>query len=367
MVILMLDLIIAPGSTKGVSRAILVGVVLAALIVGGIGGYLLSQPPPPEEPTPLESELLVYGTIDLADVQPVISVFGVEHPEVDVQYEEFIPPTLLSRIQAEIDAGERTADLVLASHTATWSLQLDGLLQSYVSPERENLPEGLYDTEGQWDAVLYLPIVFLYNTENVQADQVPRTLEELSDPQWEGRVIMHDVTLGSIGTQYLASLREYMDLVEWDGFVSDLATNVQPTLSRRTSAIVDGVSTGEWDIGLVAFLHDVVSYKEDGAPVEWFLPEEIPYMSTFTSGGILEAAESPRAAEAFLDFLLGETAQTVLGNTPVRFPVRVGVGATYSVGSVLPGEEIQLYPTEDAFINRQDWADDFEARGFGAP
>jgi hypothetical protein len=48
-----------------------------------------------------------------------------------------------------------------------------------------------------------------------------------------------------------------------------------------------------------------------------------------------------------------------VGNTEVRIAARTGVDAKYTIDNLLPGEELILFPNDDAFTNVAAYRDQF--------
>lgn len=311
-----------------------------------------------------EGAVLVYGSVDAEDMQPVIDAFHEANPDIRIEYARGSPSETYTRIQTEIDAGAKTADLVMLSFPGSLSLVDDGFAQSYKSPNAANWPDELKDPDGNWQAVLLLGQVITYNTNLVSEDELPKTLNDLTDPKWNGKITMHDYTRGTTSTRIWATLAEGpLGAEKTIDFLTKLEANVQPVRQRSTGAQVDEVSRGEYHIGIVGQLHDVVKAKMDGAPVEILQLEDFPLMWGPTAVVLLEAAENPDAAKVFIDFLVTEDAQIIIGNVDVRFAALPDVESStkHTLGAATPaGMDLLRYPNADARANHDKWHDIFK-------
>ena len=65
----------------------------------------------------------------------------------------------------------------------------EGLLYPYKSELRDSVLEAGRKAE-DWTATRFNVFVIGWNTDKVKADEVPKSLEELAEPQWKGRVSM---------------------------------------------------------------------------------------------------------------------------------------------------------------------------------
>lgn len=310
--------------------------------------------------------LVVYGSVDAPNMRGVVNAFQSKYPYISVDYEEMTPPVGFTRITTELAGNKPSADISLFTNSITVQLQTGGYLTSYNSSERSAYPSSYQDTQGFYTAAVLLPTVFAYNTQLVQKSALPQTLSDMTNPQWRGKVIMHDITLGSTGTQYLVSLQPIVGNQTWTSFVQSLAANVHPTLNSDTAAISNNVASGQYSIGVIAYLHDVLRLKAQGAPIDWFLPSGVPLLTAPSSAALLKTAQHSAAAKLFIDYLLSSAGQTVLGNSNVRIPARPGITATYSLQSVSQGQTVVFYPTATVVAQARTWATYFKSLGFGS-
>lgn len=329
------------------------------LIIAGATAayYFLSNPLP-------SGGITVYGSIDANDMQPLLNAFESRYPSIAVTYTEMTPPTAFTRITSEVNANQSSADAVVLSNPILKNLAKGGYVLSYNSSERSAYREGYKDSKGYWTAAFQLPTAFAYNTQLVDKNSMPQTFEDLTNPKWRGKVIMHDITIGSVGTQMILSLEPVLGNESWTGFVQQLEANVHPTLTPDLGAISSEVARGEYSIGIIAFVHDVIELKEQGAPIDWFLPSGIPLPATLSSVSIVRTTTNLPAAQVFLDFVLSVEGQQTIGNTPVRIPARPSVTAKYTIESIAPNMEILLYPSDEVATQARSWGNKFKQMGY---
>ncbi len=349
-------------STRGVSSSvkILAIIVVLAIVAGGVYAYQSLQPP-------AHVTLTIYGSVTASDLQPTINDFQGNYSYITVNYVQLNPPPLYSRITSEVAANKSTADLIFVTNVVVYQLDNQSLLQSYNSSQRSNYPAAYYDPGGHWADALLLPTVFSYNTKDLNRSQLPTTLSALTNSTWKGKVIMHDITLGSVGTQYMASLAAPLGNQTWSTFVKQLASNVNPTPTSQVSAVTSEVASGQYEIGIVAYLPDIVKSQSQGAPVDYFLPQGVPVMIAPESVGIIKGTPHLSAAQLFEDYILSKAGQTTLGNTQTRPPAMPGITAKYTMEKLLPASLINastIYPTPQVAAAASSWAQSFKALGY---
>src|SRR5262249_33282233 len=84
---------------------------------------------------------------------------------------------------------------------ATIRLQRRGLLEPYDSPAAAPFPARYRATDHTWTAFAARARVLLVNTERAQADEMPRSLWDLTGPRWQGRIGMAKPLFGTTATQ----------------------------------------------------------------------------------------------------------------------------------------------------------------------
>ena len=376
-----------------VSTKIIVGLIAAIVVVVGAGIFLSmpSQtqtvaPAPAPSPAPAPNQapgpapapqpgpappaayeappsglVRVYGSIDAEDMKPIIKAFQEKYPFVAVDYVRGSPAEVFTRVTVELKATGKSADAVLVSFPGTLQLLLENVFTPYKSPNSATWPATLADPEGMWTAVVLLGQTITYNKNLVPASDLPKSLSDLTLPKWKGKITMHDYTLGTTSTQIWASLAEKIGKDKVTKFLADMEANgVRRTAS--TGAQADEVSRGEFAIGIVAQVHDVVRLKLAGAPIEILRLSDFPIMVAPSAVSLMKTAENPRAAKLFIDYLLTDDAQKVIGNIEVRFPARPGVEAKFSLDKALPeGIEKFNYPTASIFKTINQWTTEFKA------
>lgn len=331
-------------------------------IIGGIAVVLLAVTALYLYQTPsesLEESLLIYGVADPEDVRPWLDAFEAKYPGTKVTFVSKPPPPLYNQLIAELDAGGPTADIVMITLPIQLTLAEAGEFLSYKSEEAASFPDNFKDSDGLWTAVQVNPVILARNSETVSASEAPSTINELLDPKWTGRLTIHDVTLGSTGTSWLATMKGALGS-QGESFVKGLAA-LEPARFRAFEDVGRTVYEGEKDIGIIIYLHDLLRFQASGAPIERIEIDGLPTLFTVTPVSIMKNTENPVAAKRFVDFILSEEGQELIGNTEVRIAARSGVDTKYTLEKLLGDEELILFPSDDAFTNGDSYAEEFTA------
>jgi ABC-type Fe3+ transport system substrate-binding protein len=147
------------------------------------------------------------------------------------------------------------------------------------------------------------PLGIAYHTGRVAADEVPTSLEDLLEPEYEGRIY---TTPFGAGFDLLASDEGWgrertLEFTEqFVGQIGGLGFTIQPLLS------------GEFDVmALLVPPSLALAAKEDGAPIEFLVPSDA---ALFYENLVSIPANSahPNAARLFIDYLMSPEGQKVL-------------------------------------------------------
>ena len=181
------------------------------------------------------------------------------------------------------------------------------------------------DPEGRWIGVTGRSRVIVYNTELVEADDLPDDLRELIDPEWNGRIGWAP-TNGSFQSMVSAMRADWGEVETREWLVGMLAND--PVAYEGNTPIVAAVGAGEVEVGLVNhyYLHRFLEEEgESFAARNHFLSTPGPGSLLLVSGaGILDGASNRESAEAFVRFLLSEDTQRHFADETFEYPLAAG-------------------------------------------
>lgn len=286
-----------------------------------------SQPAPQSAPTaataaPAEpASAKVAGTLSFytsqpdADAAALIDGFSKKYPDVKVELFRSGTEEVISRLQAEAQAGQVKADVLLVADAPTFaSLKKQDLLLPYASPEAADIPAEWKDADGAYTGTKVMATVLAVNSSKVKT--LPDSWKVLTSPEAAGKAIMPSPLYSGAAAYNVGVLTRQNDF-GWD-YIAGLKTN-QMTVTKGNGAVLKSVAGGEKDYGMVVD-YLVARAKKDGSPVEIVYPKEgVPVITEPI--GIMKATKNQEAAKAFVDFVLSEEGQKLasgLGYTPIR-------------------------------------------------
>ena len=221
------------------------------------------------------------------------------------------------------------ADVYFAQDAgALGALQARGLLTALPDDVLEAVEPTFRSREGQWTGTTGRVRVLAYNTDNVDPAELPDSVLDLTDPQWQGRVGWAP-TNGSFQS-FVTALRltEGEDAArEWlEGIIANGAVEFP-----NNTAIVEGVSRGEVDVGITNhyYLYRFLAEDPDFPVDNHYLPGDIGGLVNIAGVGVLASSDAQEAAFELVRYLLSEEVQTFFGQNAdtIEFPVIEGVEA----------------------------------------
>src|SRR5262249_31012928 len=153
---------------------------------------------------------------------------------------------------------------------STIRLQRRGLLEPYDSPAAAPYPASAKAADHSWHAFAARARVLLVNTRLVPLEQRPRSLLELTEPRWRGKVAMAKPLFGTTATQ-AACLFEVLGPDKTREFYRGLRANdVQIVPGNKQSA--EGVGRGDFAVGMTD-TDDAITEVKAGRPVVIVYPD----------------------------------------------------------------------------------------------
>jgi iron(III) transport system substrate-binding protein len=162
--------------------------------------------------------------------------------------------------------------------------------------------------------------VIVYNTKKVQ--EPPRTVAELADPKWKGRIAVANPLFGTTAAHAAALAQTRGEEAVLKLFAMLRANDTR--FVGGNSHVRDLVARGDCDAGLTD-TDDVWIGKQRGDPIEMVYPDQdgggtlvIP-----NSAALLKGAPHAKNARMFLDWLLRPETEALLAKGPShQIPVR---------------------------------------------
>ncbi|MDN7246390.1 ABC transporter substrate-binding protein [Planococcus shenhongbingii] len=298
-----------------------------------------------------DSGSAVSGSLDFytsqpdADAQALVDAFTEKNPDVEVSVFRSGTEEVVSKIQAEDQAGDIQADVLLVADSVTFeNFKKEELLLPYKSPEAEAIDESFVDPDGAYTGTKVMATGLVVNTNEVK--DLPDSWTVLTEEASKGKAVMPSPLYSGAAAYNLGVITKQEDM-GWE-FYENMRTN-DITITQGNGAVLEGVAMGEQHYGMIVD-YLVARAKSDGSPVELVYPKEgVPVITEPV--GILANTDNEKAAQAFVDFVLSEEGQELAseqGYTPIREGIEAPEGLkSLDEMNVLEADSVELLETRE--------------------
>ncbi len=275
---------------------------------------VVSEPSSTDDP----GKLVIYSGRSESLVAPIIQQFkGTTGIDVQVKYAgtSALAATLLE------EGGNSPADVFYAQDPgglAAVSEMMVALPEDVIVMT----PEWARSTDGSWVGITGRARVVVYGTEAFTEADLPDDLWGFTEPGWKGRVGWAP-TNGSFQAMVTA-LRVGWGEERTEQWLRAMLDNDVQNYPKNTPQVA-AAAAGEIDVGLVNhyYLYRFIAEEGEDFPARnAHLRAAGPGAIVLVSGvSILETADNPENAEAFVRFLLSKVAQQYFAGSTFEYPL----------------------------------------------
>jgi iron(III) transport system substrate-binding protein len=270
-----------------------------------------------------DDTLIIYSGRSEALVSELLDRFTAETGiRVQVSYQK--TPALATQLLTE--GADTPADLFFAQDSGYLSVLAErGLLRDLPGALLEQVDPAFRDPDGRWIGTSGRARVLVYSPERVRAAELPRSLADLADPKWKGRL---GWAPGNASFQaHLSALRHSWGEDRTREWLEAVRAN-QPVVYPKNSPQVKAVASGEIDLGWVNhyYLHKLKAQVGERAANYSFAAAGDPGNVLMASGiGILASSAKADSARKLIAFLVSPDAQRYFAQETFEYPTRPGV------------------------------------------
>lgn len=296
--------------------------------------------------------LTVYSGRDEGNVAPLFEQFEDETGiELDVRYGD--SAALTAQI---LEEGEATpADVYFTLEVGGINaLANDGQIATLSDEVLEQVSDDYIVEDGTWVATASRARVLAYNPDNTDVEDLPETIDELTEEEWQGRVGF--APTNSSFQAFISGFRALDGDDRVAQWLSAFAAN-DPEPFDNNQSTIEGVENGTVDVGMVNHSYYYKMVEEEGEENVNFLPHYItgddPLGIPVVGGiSVLESSEMQEEGNELISFLLSEEAQQHFADDTAEYPVRPGIESTEH--DLPPLEELGPPPMELAEVASMD-------------
>jgi iron(III) transport system substrate-binding protein len=213
---------------------------------------------------------------------------------------------LLTRATAEFGSSRSLVDVIETTAEAMGVMKRNGMFQEYFTPEARYYPDDV-KVKGKagfyylGDRETYNSLGF--NTTLIASNEAPKTLNDLLDPKWKGKM---SIAGTSTGVRWVGSTVDTLGRE----FLNKMASQELSVQNMSGAALAGLVASGEVPLSPTIFDADVTVAKQKNAPIQWRALD--PVVTTVGYSGLSSKASHPHAALLFLDYLHGKEGQQLM-------------------------------------------------------
>lgn len=231
------------------------------------------------------NEVIVYTSQDQVYAEPILKEFE-QHTGIKVRsvYDSEAVKTvgLVNRILAE------------QNHP-----QCDVFWNNEELRTHQLAARGIFRDSNAWNRIGYRSRRMVINTRQLAEASAPKSLMELTNSAWRGKVALAYPLFGTTATHFMA-LRQVWGEAKWEEWCRNLQAN-QPMIVDGNSVVVKLVGRGEALVGLTDS-DDIAAGQRDGLPVAALPLTEETLLIPNTVGAIRNGP-NPESADHLIEFL----------------------------------------------------------------
>lgn len=310
------------------SRIVVATLVCAALVASTTSAFAgtdsaKSARPTAAKPAKPSGTIVVYSGRNEALVAPILEQFSADTGiTVEVRYAD--SGALASQLLTEADATP--ADVFFSQDAgALGALSKESLFQKLPKSITGRVPAEYRAGDGSWVGLSGRVRVFVYNPSLVP--NPPKTIDALTDPRWKGKLGFSPTNAS--WQAFVTGLRVLRGEVRAEKWLRGFAAN-EPTGYASNGAVRDAVNAGQISIGLVNhyYLWQLITVEGEAdvdARNQYLTAGDPGGLVNVAGVGILKSSGNKRAARAFVDYMLSESAQKYFADATYEYPLVAGV------------------------------------------
>lgn len=267
-----------------------------------------------------DEELVVYCPHPLEFINPIVTEFEAQ-TGIPVAVQTGGTGDLLRKVEQQEEPG---CDIFWGGSLST-TVPKKELFEHYISINEGMVQDEFRNVEGNMTRFTDIPSVLMVN-ENLIGNMTIEGYEDLLNPELKGKIAMCDPSTSSSAYEHLINMLYAMgrgNPEEGWSYVEAFVDNLDGKLLGGSSAVYQGVAEGRFAVGLT-FEEGAAHFAVDGSPVKLVYMKE-GVISKADVVCIVKGTAHMEEARAFVDFVTGKDAQTVITAELDRRSVRKDV------------------------------------------
>ncbi|HLS44213.1 MAG TPA: iron ABC transporter substrate-binding protein, partial [Ornithinicoccus sp.] len=278
-----------------------------------------------EEYVPDPEALQIYSSQHKEITEAWAEAF-TEETGVETQVRRGQDSSMGHMIVEEGDASP--ADVFLTENSPAMTVvERAGLLAPVDEATTAQLPAELVPSSGGWTPIAARSTVLVYNPDEISEDELPESMMDLADPEWEGRwgaapggADFQAIVAGMLADRGEEETRAWLE-----------ALDANAEVYQNNIATMKAVNAGEVPVGIMYHYYwyrDQAGDKSGSGNtrLHYFGNQDPGAFVSLSAGGVLASSDMPEEAQQFLAYVTSPEGQQVLADSgSMEYAVGTGV------------------------------------------
>ena len=259
-------------------------------------------------------DLVIYNAQHEELLDEIVPLFE-EESGLDVELRSGKDLEMANQIVQE--GEDSPADVFLTENSPAMSIVDNaGLFAELPESAYASIPDDYVPASGTWTGFLARSTVAMYNTDSMTEADMPASILDFADPEWQGRV-----AFSPTGADFQAIVSAVLEL-EGEQATADWLAGLKANgvIVQNNLVVMQSVDSGEVDAGIAYHYYWYRDREENGTDSDssalYFFGDQDPGAFLSISGaGILASSEHEEAAEEFVSWLTGADAQQAMAES----------------------------------------------------
>jgi iron(III) transport system substrate-binding protein len=252
-----------------------------------------------------EGGFTLYSSATTEDMGEIIKGFEAKYG-LKVKFWRGDSEGILRRAVVEARGGRDEFDLIETSGRTMEALYREKLLQPVASPVLADIsPKGRYPHDS-WTATRFQIQTLAYNTNAVRKENLPKSWEDLTDPNWKGKL-----GIEIDNHEWFGALVEALGEEKGLKIMREIGARNGVSIRKGHTLLANLTASGEVPLALGIYHYRVAQLKRQGAPIELL---DLPPVIVHPIGvGLSRKPHHPYSALLFFDYILTDAQKIYLG------------------------------------------------------
>lgn len=292
-----------------------IGLLVAAPLLAACGSGSEDQ----------DRAIVVYNAQHRQLMEEIVPAF-TKATGIEVKLRNGADPELAAQLVQEGKASP--ADVFLTENSPAMSqVERAGLFSVLPETATAPIPAQYRPSSGLWTGFVARSTVLVYNTDQVEAADLPSSLMELSEPQWKGRL-----SFSPTGADFQAIVSAVLELEGEDAtreWLAGLKRN--GTVYDGNNVVLESVNAGRSQVGIVYHYYWYRDRAESGdvsdrSRLSFFGDQDPGAFVSVSGAGVLKSSKHRADAEKFVEYLTGAQGQEKLADSyALEYPLNPAV------------------------------------------